>query len=670
MAASKFRWLSWVLLLSLVGCSKLGLLRSQSGDDDDDDDEPAKKTMFIKDQVSIAGLLPIQIEGVGLVTNLDGTGGDPAPSLYRTLLLEDMRKRGVPNPNALLQSPSTTLVLVRAALPPVAQIGDPFDIEVVLPESSEATSLSGGWLMETHLAEQAIVPGRGSMKGYDLAKAEGPILISTGDVDEASRASVVKRGKVLGGGKYLGGQLHQPRALGLNMLDEFRSPRNTKRIADRIGKRFNYYDNGVKKSLAKAMTDYHIELKVHPRYKENYVRFVHVIRHIALRETATEEHDRMERLKKELMVPETTSNAALQLEAIGSPDAILMLKEGLKSPIAEVRFYCADALAYLGDGSGAHELVAAAENEEAFRVFALAALSILEDGETHELLAGLMSEYRPKKMGEDTVGLGPRLTTTGVARPEPPKLWPGETGEPIKHGAETRYGAFRALWTLDKNDPFIRGEKVNDQFNLHPLDTHGEPIVHLTKNRVSEVVVFGADQEFRVPMTVSAGRHIIVNALPGSDTVTISRFEPNKPDREVVVSKRVADVVRSIGELGASYPDVAQMLTQADRQSNLPGRLEIDALPQSGRIFHRPPRAGSASQMPTKVKVGSPSITPNIFPSIKPERPARGRTSAEDADAATGEASLVDASSTSGDKSKKTGRLAAIFKNPFAKKSD
>jgi flagellar basal body P-ring protein FlgI len=285
----------WVLLLLLAGCQKQSL-RSQNPDDDDEIKAP--ETIFIADQVAVSGLHPIQVETVGIVTGLDNTGGDSPPSIWRTMAVDEMRRRGVKNPNTLLQSPSTALVIVRASLPPVIDVGDHFDVEVALPENTEATSLQGGHLMECFLSEQAMVPGRAPMKGHVLGRAEGPIMLSTGEGDSASMASVVKRGRVLGGGVYKGGILKQGRELGLYLRNDLRSVRQSRRIATAIGRRFHYFDHGIKKPLSKAKTDQFIELKVHPRYKENYVRYVQVIRHIALNESAVEQKERMERLRK------------------------------------------------------------------------------------------------------------------------------------------------------------------------------------------------------------------------------------------------------------------------------------------------------------------------------------------------------------------------------------
>jgi flagellar basal body P-ring protein FlgI len=188
MLTGRRHFLCWMLALGACGCQKLSL-RSQNPDDED---VKPPETQFVRDQVTVSGLHPITIESVGLVTNLDGTGGDPPPSMYRTMLITDMRKRNVPNPNAVLADPRKALVLIRAAVPPVIEVGDRFDIEVVLPENTEASSLKGGYLMEAHLSEQAMVPGGRTHAGHVLARAEGPILLSLSDGESSSRGSSLR----------------------------------------------------------------------------------------------------------------------------------------------------------------------------------------------------------------------------------------------------------------------------------------------------------------------------------------------------------------------------------------------------------------------------------------------------------------------------------------------
>ena len=636
------RFLCLIALFAMAGCQKLSL-RSQNPDDD----VKPPESQFIKDQVTVSGLHPITIEAVGLVTNLDNTGGEPAPSMYRSLLLQDMRKRGVTNPNTVLQSPRNALVLIRAAVPPVIQVGDTFDVEVVLPENTEATSLKGGWLMDAYLSEQAIIPGGRPASGHALARAQGPIMLSTGEGSGDSKASYLKRGRILGGGRYIGGLRHIDRDLGLYVRSDLRSVRTTKKIADAIGKRFHYHDHGIKRPLAKAMTDQHIELKVHPKYKENYIHYIQVIRHIALDESSVERRERMERLRKTLMVPQTASESATQLEAIG-PDAILILKEGLKSADPEVRYYAADALAYLGEAAGIQTLADAARYEPSLRVFALAALTTLGTPEAREKLKDLM--------------IKPTIEIVDGADHE-------------VASAETRYGAFRALWTIDKQEEFLATERMNDEFNLHVIPSEGDTMVHLTQFRVPEVVVYGTGQNLRTPISLTAGRHIMITAPAGSQSVTVSRFDAGAEDQQLVTSTNVADIIRAVGKLKAAYPDVAQMLIQAEKQANLPGRLEIDALPQSGRIYYRMSAAGAANAAREKVTVGNVNAVPNMFPMIEPARKPGSKRFDSDAsesnseDDDRGEASVVDVSESEAEDTKTSGKSQG-FLGIFRRKGD
>ncbi|HET6324065.1 MAG TPA: hypothetical protein VFG04_05150, partial [Planctomycetaceae bacterium] len=178
--------------------------------------------------------------------------------------------------------------------------------------------------------------------------------------------------------------------------------------------------------------------------------------------------------------------------------------------------------------------------------------------------------------------------------------------------AETRYGAFRALTTLDKNEPFVRGEMLGKQFRLHPLKSDGPPMVHITNWKKAEVVLFGADQEIKTPIFARAGNNIIVSATPGSDKVTVCKFEVGHEDQRKTVSTRVRDVIRAMTDFGATFPDVNQFLVEADHQQNLAGRLEIDALPRAGRSYE-PPDQGIAGKSKHKNPIGNADDGPNMF---------------------------------------------------------
>lgn len=562
-------------LLLLSGCGQLDLMnfRSQTPDETDnkslaEDTQTKVETPLVGEYVNVGNLNAVVLEGVGLVTGLPGTGGDPPVSPYRAQLIEDMRRRNISNPNQILRSKSTALVLVRAYLPPLVKKGERFDVEVRVPGESETTSLNGGHLLETYLSEQAFIQGEGMLEGHVFAKAGGPILTGTTTYSEEDEEDIgtLVRGRVLSGGMSL-----RDRNMSLLLRNAYRSERMSYRIANRVGTRFfDYQIGGQRTPLAEAKTNELIELMIHSRYKDNYPRYVSVIRNMTLNESEVAERVRMQTLSDELQDPVTSEKASIQLEAIGKP-AINVLKTGLKNPSLEVQFYSAVALAYMEDPSGIEVLAKTAKEEPAFRIFSLAALAVVDDSDAFMALRDLLD---------------------GTS-------------------AETRYGAFRSLKALDPNDPFVRGELMPSGFRLHVLDVEGDPMVHMTRRKMAEVVVFGLGQKFNMPLIGRAGKDIMVTGRAGEDTITIARITVDETERRVVPNN-VPAVIRAVSELGASYPDVAQLLIQARNQSNLVSRLEFDALPRAGRVYLRPEDEFKASYQ-KKSRIGRPTMAPNIF---------------------------------------------------------
>ncbi|MEZ6048289.1 MAG: HEAT repeat domain-containing protein [Planctomycetaceae bacterium] len=381
-----------------------------------------------------------------------------------------------------------------------------------------------------------------------------------------------KRGRILGGGRSF-----KERELKLYLNHDMRSVRNAKRISDEIGTRFYDYDDyGSRESMAHAKTDTEIELKIMPQYEDNHDRYIKVVRQIAFQEKPVSRHVRMTKLKDKLLDPVTAERAAIELEAIGL-EAIPTLESGLKSEWLEVRFHSAMALAYIGQPTGLDVLAEAAEKEHAFRIYALAAMTAVDDIEAHLKLRELINKV-------DIVS------------------------------AETRYGAFRALSTLDKNDPYIRGENMNDQFMLHEVKSEAAPMIHLTTRKQAEVVLFGIGQRFKTPVVLRAGKEVLIKGDAGNDTLTVCNFHLPDQEQQRTVSTKISDVIKAAVEMGASYPDIAEMLTQAEQQHNLPGRLAINALPKSGQYYIRPEVAsGTTDKKGKKVRVGNSNDIPNIF---------------------------------------------------------
>ena len=74
----------------------------------------------------------------------------------------------------------------------------------------------------------------------------------------------------------------------------------------------------------------------------------------------------------------------------------------------------------------------------------------------------------------------------------------------------------------------------------------------------------------------------------------------------------MADVIRTSVALGASYPDIVQMLVQAQRQQNVPGQIAIDAVPRTGRAHFRDSDSPAAAD-------SGPNLFPTIHRDTKPE---------------------------------------------------
>jgi len=529
-----------VLLCGLVllgGCSfwDLQAIRSQSPDDPNDGYE---ETTLVGDLAVPFGMFPIKVEAVGLVTGLRGTGGDPTPSPQRAALFAEMQTRGVVSPNAVLASRDTALVLVRGVLPPGIQKGDHFDIEVRIPSRSETTSLRGGYLLQTRLAELAVLDNQ-IRQGNVLAWAEGPIMVDP-SAQKRGDCVLMGRGRVLGGGVAL-----KSRPLALVLKPDQQSVLNSARIETAVNRRFHTFHKGVKIGVARAKTDEYVRLTVHPRYKNNIERYVNVVRSIALRESESERMIRLEVLEKQLRDPITSARAALQLEAIGR-QGVKVLRKGIEEADPEVRFYSAEALAYLDEGGAADVLAETARRLPAFRVFALTALSAMDDLSAYEQLRDLLEVS----------------------------------------SAETRYGAFRALWAMNPHDPLVMGESLGGQFSYHVLDTSGPPMIHVTRSRRPELVLFGEDQRLRAPVVLEAGNQIIIRGVE-PDEFVVSKFAVGEPDQKRFVSNRVDDVIRAVVELGGTYPDVVQALQEAKSHGALSSRFEVDALPEAGRMYDR-----------------------------------------------------------------------------------
>ena len=124
--------------IALGGCSwwEGKVVRSQSPDEPE---AGQANVRLVGDLAVPFGMFPVKVQGFSLLTGLQDTGSDPAPSRPRQVLVGEMQTRGVESPDSVLSSSKTAMVLVSAVLRPGIQKGDRFDVEISTPPRSETT---------------------------------------------------------------------------------------------------------------------------------------------------------------------------------------------------------------------------------------------------------------------------------------------------------------------------------------------------------------------------------------------------------------------------------------------------------------------------------------------------------------------------------------------------
>lgn len=536
-------------LLGPAGCFQKGQQVRQQAEDEKEQDRYGVRT--VGEVTVVSNVTPTIVGGVGLVENLQGTGGGSPPDKYRAEIEQELRKQRVPDIKKLLASTDHAIVLVQGQIVPGTAKGDRIDLEITLPPGSRVTSLRGGRLCKcmlynydyTHRLDPRYPGQNEALRGHPIVEAEGAILAGMGEGDEAARN---RQGRIWRGGHS---KIEVP--LGLMMVPNQQFARISNQVATRINDTFFTSGRSPDNALAEAKNNVAVVLHVPVAYKHNLPRYLRVVRFIPLysAESAGSTPDArnvsyVQRLANDLHDPKYTVEAALRLEALGH-DSIRILKSGLEDPNTLVRFCAAEALAYLGEPLCADELAKAIAEQPALRAFGLTALASLDEAACQLRLQDLL------------------LTSADD---------------------ETRYGAFRALRTLNEHNDVIRGELLNDSFWLHRVPSQVEGLVHFTTMQRAEVVLFGQEAFLKPDFAIQAG-DFTLRATPDDTRCSIAWLPLSGGSARRMCSLRLEDVLRTMAELGGTYPDVVSLLQQLDALKRLTCRVRNDALPQAVSVY-------------------------------------------------------------------------------------
>ncbi len=523
----------------LGGCS---LLRKSEGKSSGvaelmDAPEPPE---LIRQAASPRGLNPMRVSGVGLVNSLPKTGGPADPSPFRDMLVDEMRRNDVPGPNEILEADTNALVRVYAVIPAAAKRGDRIDVTLDSPPGNNASNLHGGWLLDTRLRLEQLIQGR-VRKGDLEAMATGSVLTraaTRNTSDESLRTEAV----ILGGAT-----VQKSRNMGLVIRPEYQHVKVATQISDAINRRFFFFDGTTRRGVSKPVEDDYIEVELHPRYEASLGRFVAVVQGIAIDGRQANGQARLSELAERLNDPATAGDAAIQLEAVGE-NAIPTLIAGTKSENPELRFYAAEALAYLDRDEAVPVLEQSIVEESAFRYPALAALQGLKHPGVGEALLRLMNQS----------------------------------------SVETRYGAYVTLRKRDEVDDRLPRQLIGRTLEFCQVESSAEPAVVLSLRDQPELVVFGDPSPIRVEGAILGPAGLMVKADPAdASQLRISRFTVGSEDRRSSQPATVRGLVDGIVAVGGDYGDVVAVMRIAKNKGCLVDQLVMDPLPKALRTYYR-----------------------------------------------------------------------------------
>ncbi len=530
-----------LLLIILMGCQNWNW--NTRSDKPKIQPPPFPELKTVGTYTSFLGVEPIRVYGLGIVHDLPGTGSNPPPGAARQQALRQLKQLGVSAPEEVLNSKELAVVQVSALIQPGAYRDDRIDVEIEALGDDKNIDLRGGTLIHCELFEYADAnqllgrPNQGQrmLSHKKLVKAEGPVMCVADDKDPQPR----RKGVVWAGGRVL-----ENISFDLIMNKEHQEARLAMLIANHINQRFHGRVNEhAMRGMAEAQTKTVIKLRAPENYRLNWGRYLLVIRQIPMVDNPNVLRDLRKKYAEDLLNPEFSLVAALQLEALGA-DVAPELKAGLKHPHPKVRFFAAEALAYLGDPSCAEVLAESAKSFPDYRAYALTALASMDEAVAQIKLRELMTENQP----------------------------------------DLRYGAFRALQVMNARDRTIPCEVINQRFNLYRVTNDSKPMVHVCTNSRPDIVIFGSEPMIQSPFSLTAGPDFVITAKEGEDKCFISKISLQGGHTQDVASLKLSDIIRKMGAMGAHYNDIVDLLKQADKLQNLTCSFAMDALPQAPNL--------------------------------------------------------------------------------------
>jgi flagellar basal body P-ring protein FlgI len=472
--------LTAMLVAALAGCSGIEKAKprpeSARTDRSFELDVPRIMRGTIASETIMLGYQPVVVRGYGLVVGLNGTGSREIPPALRAHMLAEMARHGIGkesvglghlNPDRMLDSLDTAVVIVEAVIPPGAvgkvtrrgaqMPGTSFDVRVVADPRGGTTSLEGGRLYTTELRPALAgetLPPVGSRQASPLATAGGPIFVNPfAGPEEAGRETIDRTvGRILNGGEAT-----EDMPLKLRLATP--SHARAEIIQNAINTRFPR-EPGQADETARGESDETIAITVPPSHRTTPDEFVELLRHTSIRQANVEA---IAASVKTIVLndPSYYMTAAWRWEALGK--RALPIIRDLYDHAGELpRLAALRAGARIGDPLVTPQLIEMAQS--ASTESRLQAVRLLTD-----------------------MGLDPRVDK-------------GLRALLSDDDIEVRLAAYEGL--IQRADPSITRHRVDEKFVLDIVPSE-KPLIYITQIGEPRIAVFGEELTIQQPMLVS-----------------------------------------------------------------------------------------------------------------------------------------------------------------------
>lgn len=482
-------------------------------------EQPVQLDKTVGDLAEVMAFSPIPVKGIGIVVGLADTGSAECPPDVRAYLRKYIATRisdkKLVNPDKMINSSDTAVVLVGGFVPAGAAKQQAFDIRVETMANTQTTSLKGGRLYTTELKYVS--------QNEDVLGASKTLAYAAGNIyiDNISSPKPDPRGGfVLGGGKAI-----QDTQIMLSIFTP--NFRTAAIIRNRINERFG-------KNVAQAPSDSIIALSPPEKFNDNKIAFLELIKALYISSSPASEAAYITSLVGKLQTESQKNKYETGLESIGR-SAIPKMIPLLDSNDLQVKFVAARCLLNIGDYRGLKTLRDfAQETDSTFRLDAINAIG----------LAGGR---------QDVITLMNRLI--------------GDTN------LDVRYAAYKYL--KQYNDNSIIQTLVGGDFYIDQAIQLSPKTVWVSRSGEPRIVMFGAPIDCRDDIFIeSDDGQIIINSLPDEHKISIMRKHPITGELmgPLKTSFRLADVVRALGDepapedkknrvgLGVSYSEIVELL--------------------------------------------------------------------------------------------------------------